>query len=282
MFLYAYYYQLSHKWSGVGLTVVLSRELAGKFTDFLKTENINFDIEKYRKIASVFVHIENLKKPYICDVLSEFVINSHIKRYVNSYINTEFYFFEKNEREKVTKDVLSRINKCEISQKIESFFDEKDQIILDGFFKFRMKDYTSYVDALIYDATEKMTAEKELNEFIKLLKYFVSIGDSVCDRVHVLQQNDEYILLDDNGKSPVDELLVMYEFSDMEHLPEDDLLNNLVSIAPRNIVIHNAECLKNDENLSVIYKVFEKTIEFCDGKCKFCREIYDIEKPRNV
>ena len=98
----------------------------------------------------------------------------------------------------------------------------------------------------------------------------------------MLVKNDEYILLDDNGNSPVDELLVMYEFSDMEHLPEDDLLSSLVSIAPKHIVIHNAYCLKNDENLSIIYKVFEKSIEFCDGKCEMCREIYNIENCNKI
>ena len=262
------------------MTVVLSRELVGKFTEVLKDENINYNVEKYRKIASVFINIKSQDKSSIYDTLSEFVINSHIKRYVNSYVNREFYFFGKKEKEKVYEDVLSRVNKHEISRKIAFFFDEKDQSILDGFYKFRMKDYTAYLDTLIYDAAEKISAEKELDEFVKLLKYFVSIGDSSCDRIHVVYRNGNYTLFDDNGNSPLDELLIMYEFSDTEHLPEDELLSSLVSIAPKKIIFHNV--VEVDENLKIICKVFENSIEYCDGKCERCREIYNIEKPRNV
>ena len=70
----------------------------------------------------------------------------------------------------------------------------------------------------------------------------------------------------------------MYEFSDLENLPEDTLLSNLVSIAPKKIIFHNLVDFKNNESLNIIYKVFENSIEFCGGKCQKCREMYDIEK----
>lgn len=263
------------------LTVVLSRGVANEFSKYLDTLNIKYELENYKKINVVFIYIDFKEKNHICDILSEFVINGYIKKYVNSCLLKEFYFFDENEREMVVQDILSKVKKADISQMIESFFDDKNEIILDGFFKFRMKDYIDYVDVLIDDAASNMTVKKEINEFVKLLRYFVSIGDSTCERVHVFKMDSDYILTDDGGNSPLDMTGVMYEFSDMEHLPEDELLNSLVSIAPKHIVMHNKSVFEN-EDMSIIYKVFENSIEFCDGKCERCREIYNIEKPHNM
>ena len=262
----------------LALTVVLSVELARKLTDFLKSSNINYDIEKYKKITIVFIHINTNEKNYVFDILAEYIVNVHIKRHINSYLDKEFYFFDKNEKTEVLKDVLSKINKSEISSKIKSFFDEKDEIILDGFFKFRMKGYMDYIDVLIHERAGEKASEKELNEFIKLLKYFVSIGESVCENVHVHKKDDDYIICDDNGSSPLDMTGIMYEFSDMDSLPEDELLSGLVSIAPKHIVMHGENICPNDESMSVICKVFENSIEFCGGKCEKCREIKNLEK----
>lgn len=262
----------------LALTVVLSAELAQKLADFLKSCNINYDIEKYKKITIVFIHINTNEKNYVFDILAEYIVNGHIKRHINSYLDKEFYFFDKNEKTEVLEDVLSKINKKEISCKIKNFFDEKDEIILDGFFKFRMKEYMDYIDVLIYESAGEKASEKELNEFIKLLKYFVSIGDSVCENVHVYKNECDYIICDDNGNSPLDMTGIMYEFSDMDSLPEDELLSSLVSIAPRHIVMHGENICPNDENMSVICKVFENKIEFCGGKCEKCREIKNLEK----
>ncbi len=254
------------------MTVVLSGELVKRLTDYLERENIKYEFEKYKRIWSAFLHIDGEGEKRICDVLSEFVINHHIKKYLNSYLDTEFYFFEKNEKQILLQKVLQRIDKDEISQKIESFFDEKGCIILDGFFKFRLKDYMAYVDALIMEEAEKMTAEKEINEFANLLRFFVSIGDSICDTVHITRDKEEFVLTDDKGASLLDIPDIMYEFSDFEHQPEDELLSSLVSIAPKHIIIHKSAFSENDD-MHLIQKVFENSIELCDGKCEKCREI---------
>lgn len=263
------------------MTVVLSRGIVSEFLKYLDALNITYELETYKKLKVVFVHISYSEKSHVCDILSEFVINSHIKKYVNSYLLKEFYFFDENDRKMLAKKVLSKVKKADILKSIESFFNDKNEIILDGFFKFRMRDYMEYVNSLILDAADDIIAENELSEFVNLLKYFVAIGDDTCEIVHVFKKDGNFILEDDNGKSPVDALSVMYEFSDMEHLPEDELLNNLVSIAPKRIVMHNTP-EETDNELSLIYRVFENSIEFCNGKCKRCQEIYNVEKPPEV
>ena len=169
---------------------------------------------------------------YICSVLSNFIINNYIKKYVNSYLCKEFYFFDKKERENIIKDVLSKVDRDVISDNLKRFIDDKGKIVLDGYFRFRMQDYVEHIELIVCEAVTDIMLENEENEFVNLLKYFVSIGDGACETVHVFKKDSDYILTDDIGNSPVDMVNVMYEFSDLENLPEDTLLSNLVSIAP--------------------------------------------------
>ena len=61
--------------------------------------------------------------------------------------------------------------KKQITEKIKEYLDKNDELILDGFINFRLKDYMLEIEGLVDDAVDDFLMEKEYLEFIRLLRY---------------------------------------------------------------------------------------------------------------
>ena len=64
-----------------------------------------------------------------------------------------------------------------IIEKIKIVLEENSEINIDGFIRFRMKELREDVDSIVNNIIESYMVEKEYQEFVKLLKYFVDIQD---------------------------------------------------------------------------------------------------------
>lgn len=78
--------------------------------------------------------------------------------------------------------------------------------------------------------------EKEYNEFIKLLKYFIEMEDPKLDRVDIIIKKDgSFKVVDEKGKDILDKLIqnmndmFMIENSNMY----DMLISGLITTAPK-------------------------------------------------
>ena len=70
-------------------------------------------------------------------------------------------------------------------------------IIIDGFVNFRLTDYIKELGDIADKAVEEYIAEREYNEFIKLLRYFVEIQESKLDTINIIPSEEgSYFLID--------------------------------------------------------------------------------------
>jgi putative sporulation protein YtxC len=75
--------------------------------------------------------------------------------------------------------------------------ENNDEMVLDGFIRFRLKDFRHELEKAVDRAVDDLLIEKEYSEFIKLLRYFVEIQEPKVEEVHVVVGEDnKYILLD--------------------------------------------------------------------------------------
>lgn len=162
--------------------------------------------------------------------------------------------------------------KNRIIKKIMNYLKTENIIIIDGFVKFRLNEYMKELYDVVEKAVEEYITEREYNEFIKLLRYFVEIQESKIDTIHILTAKDGGYILMDSKKNIInceyyDD--IKPELIDNEINNDDILISNLITIAPKKICIHNIEGFANKELMKTIRNVFFDRTEICKN-CQIC------------
>ena len=142
-----------------------------------------------------------------------------------------------------------------IEESVKKYFDENDHMVLEGFVNFRLKAYMEELKTLCINAMEEFSAQREYEEFIDMLRFFVSVQNPREEMVNVVKKGQEMRILNKRRKDITD--LYMDELVNREEelTKEDVILSELITIAPQRIVIHddkNAE--KIYETISQIFK----------------------------
>jgi putative sporulation protein YtxC len=138
-----------------------------------------------------------------------------------------------------------------------------------------MKELIKDLECIIDKVVENYMVEKEYNEFIKLLKYFVEIQESKIDEVHIIVKgNSEYLIQDENGNDILEQLFS--ELSEARYTGtvsvEDMLISGLITNSPGKVIVHCEENCDNKELMDTIKKVFLDRVTFCSS-CKICEGI---------
>ncbi|MFZ5352119.1 MAG: putative sporulation protein YtxC [Bacillota bacterium] len=225
----------------------------------------------------------------ISKMLTESIITYWEPKLLRRILRENYFYLNEKERENVfevakrllqeEKTVLpggfykiSRRNK--IMKSILDYFSSDEVLNIDGFVKFRLSTYMKELNETLERAIELYVAEREYNEFIKLLRYFVDIQECKLELVHLLQLSDgRYLLMDKNLNNVNGEYFdeIKNELAD-ENINYDDLLiSTLITISPRKIILHGSESFKNKELIKTIKSVFSDRINLCSG-CEICRE----------
>lgn len=174
--------------------------------------------------------------------------------------NTDFYYGS-GRKERVVK-------------KIYEYISENTDIILEGFLRFRLKELNNELSELVDKVVEDYLIEREYNEFIKLLKYFVEIQESRVEIVNVVVKEDgSYSMYDGDNNEITEELLddMADEGLSGEINYDDLLISSLITAAPKFIIIHNLPNVKNREMIETIRNVFCERVKECSG-CGLCNQ----------
>ena len=128
-------------------------------------------------------------------------------------------------------------------------------------------------EGIIDKVVEKFIVEKEYEEFIRLLKYFVDIQDSKIDEINIyIKPLGVYNITDSKGKDIYNTMLKELSDSDLNIVNaniEDVLISGLITNAPRRIIIHGEEYCKSKEFIGTIINVFGDRVSFCEN-CEIC------------
>ncbi|MBU5427324.1 putative sporulation protein YtxC [Tissierella pigra] len=229
------------------------------------------DIAFYRAIANLIqdIILEIYIKPIIIDRVLKICGNysSADKEIIfasahSTILNQNYYIKEKN---KINEEILNHII-------------ENNHIIIDGFMNFRLRRYIYILDISIEKSIGEFEVEKEYQEFMNMLKYFVDVQEPKYELVNVIIKNNDYFLLDQDNN--------IIENGLLEYTPEEEfykdiskadlLVSSLIVISPLKIKIHIEEG-EEEELISVISKVFGDKIEFCHG-CEKCEIKTKVKK----
>jgi len=233
----------------------------------------------------------NIFNHYLANILYKVVINEFYKNELEYFLNETYFFLKEeelievrslcinsmeNEGKITDESVVYCINrKNNIIEKIILCLEQNKEINVNGFVRFRMKELVSELEGMVDKIVEKYMAEKEYNEFIKLLKYFVDIQESKIEAINIIiEQGGNYIVQDNVGENVLEQLLNELfdtKYSDTVSM-EDIIISGLITNSPKKVLIHGLENCMNLEFIETIKNVFCDRVEICDS-CKTCETI---------
>jgi putative sporulation protein YtxC len=214
------------------------------------------------------------EKENICIVLSDIIIENLEVRYLVNILKNEYKFLTEKEQCEILVLSLKSVwdptkqsqdidkAKKDVSNRIMQVLENSDELILEGFMRFRMKDYLlSWRDSL-KRTIDSYLLNKEYDEFINVVKYFVMIKKSKYEKINVFITSDntfaifdENMVLIDDSKNVSDQTFRTY---DMKY--KDILLSLLVNIAPKHITIHHPNNLNDDVFIKTLNKIFDNQV----------------------
>lgn len=262
------------------------------------TVGISESLENNLHIIKVYCDDENFDEKfhrmfylYIGTVLFKVVIKEFCKKNISKYLSENFYFLRgedikevknmiidvfENESNIIDDNMIYYMNrKNEIIDKIVLCLEENNEVNIKGFLTFRMKEIAHDLESIIDKIVEKFMIEKEYNEFIKLLKYFVDVQESKIDQVNIMiDKNGDYLVKDELGNDILNNLInELYDSRINSKVSSEDLIiSGLITSAPKKIVIHCVENSRNKELIETIKNVFVERVEFCND-CAKCTQL---------
>ena len=286
------------------LTVVYEgeRDLVGELNEikkYFKDKNIVLGISESiaedTHFIKVFCSDEDFNEKivsmfnfYMANILYKFAIYEFYDKEMLNFLN-DTYFFLKNDELRDVEIISMKVLKGEdvivddsgiycmnrknnIIDKIVNCIEENNEININGFITFRMKELREDIESIIDKVVEKYMVEKEYSEFIKLLKYFVEIQESKIDVVNiVIDSKGKYQIKDKEGKEFLKEFLNELSSEKIgENNIEDLIISGLITNSPKQIIIHGAKYCNNKEVLDTINNVFTDRVDICD-ECKLCK-----------
>ncbi|WP_234119128.1 putative sporulation protein YtxC [Clostridium hydrogenum] len=227
-------------------------------------------------------NIENKFYYYLSEVLYKYTATEFCSKKLENKLKSTYFFLGDDEIKDVKhnciqtmlKDIPVNDNgiyfinrKNQIIQKINDCIKENHEININGFVTFRTKEIENEFDVIIDKIVENYMVEKEYDEFIKLLKYFVDIQESKIDELNIyVDKYGNYLLKDKYGKDIENKIIEgLCDVKTTGAVSIDDILiSGLITLSPKKIIIHSRDNFKNKELIETIEKVFESKVAFCD------------------
>ncbi|MHB1420994.1 MAG: putative sporulation protein YtxC [Bacillota bacterium] len=228
----------------------------------------------------------NFRK-YVARVLALLIVERWEQQLLNNIIKNSFYYFNEEERKQIFSraseivDELERENLPDkrrleyITNRIAGYLEEEVQedtmLIVEGFLRFRLKDYVAQLEEGVDQAVDEYLMEKEYHEFIRLLKYFVDIQEPRVEKVHVVLRPSGVFQLFDGDENIIDNEYLegfVVDLVDSEINYEDLLISALITIAPRKVILHFSDHSNLHSTVNTIKNVFLERVTTCPGCAK--------------
>lgn len=144
---------------------------------------------------------------------------------------------------------------------------------IEGFIRFRLEHYVDELREVVEYAIDEYILDKQYQDFIALLKYFVYIQDAKIPVAHLMHKGDhEFVMLNEELRpietKQVDSFVV--EMIDKEINYEDMIVSTLITVSPQKVYIHTRQ--PEMQVIKTIRQIFEDRAEVC-VYCASCKPI---------
>jgi putative sporulation protein YtxC len=225
-------------------------------------------------------------KTIVAGCLADLIVEEWETLIIKKIVRDNYYYYNEDEKQVIilkTKEILNpkglniyrqRERKEKVMEKILEYLDLHQDLILEGFVNFRLKDYQKELESVVNCAVDEFLLEKEYAEFIRLLTYFVEIQDPRIQKVHIIfKKKGKFALLDETEQPVRHEALegLMMDMLVDEINYEDLLISALITLAPQELHLHIEPGVETTDTIKTIRLVFRNRVKDCPG-CVKCGE----------
>ncbi|RJX39314.1 sporulation protein [Paenibacillus pinisoli] len=166
--------------------------------------------------------------------------------------------------------------KGKIADEIEKYLEVETELNLSGLLTFRLRSYRKELTEIVEYALDEYVLDKQYQEFISLLKYFVQLQESKVPLVHLVHKGGHDFMLYNESfqtlepKPPSDRIVA--EMLETEMNIEDMVISSLISVSPKQIMIHTRN--PDMQVIRTIETIFDNRVKIC-VKCPSCSSTLD-------
>lgn len=281
-------------------TQTLKEELMDKINEFLQEDDINYNYEigEMNSMSSKMFHIiyELSGKQEKCDegiahVICDVIQKNAIKNVCHQLLrNREDLTI--HEREEISQAFLlnNYISRQEgisyatyywIYLPVYKEMKEKRTLNLEGWLHFRLEKYKILLNDILEQFVADYVAKKDVVNFIRLLREATLLAVPLETCIHIVYSEEGKIQLYNKERINVTGHYIKKYCKDLlldSMLTREDLiLHVLITISPKNLVIHQAKYMKNKQFVSTLEIIFGESITYCKG-CYLCEHQIESKK----
>ncbi|MFS0727221.1 sporulation protein YtxC [Paenibacillus sp. 1P07SE] len=135
---------------------------------------------------------------------------------------------------------------------------------IQGFLTFRLADYRAVLREIVQYAVDEFVMEKQYQDFLALLRYFVSTQEPRLPLVHLVHEEAARFRLYDSDFEPLEyqssDRLVS-EMLETEMQADDRIVSSLIASSPQRILIHTTE--PELQVVATIESIFHGRVQIC-------------------
>jgi putative sporulation protein YtxC len=233
-----------------------------------------------------YERVKNMLKNYISQLLADTIVTREERVLLRKIINQNYRYFSEEEQNIINEHALKILDSDSslfsdfnlsarrngVLAKLREYFDNHHELVLEGFIAFRLKEYYAKLTDIVDKAVDEYMLDLEYREFIRVLRYFVDVQEAQVEEVHVIiSDGDSFKIRDSRGKVINNQYLESFMMRNNDEINFEDLLiSALITIAPRNVMLHCGNSTKASDVVATIQGVFEGRVIKCNG-CEICQ-----------
>ncbi len=227
------------------------------------------------------------------EAAAEIILEIKEQHIIRTLLRDEFDFSGKEESEKIIKHCVSLLEKGKgtpnepwkrryrmLSKSLQQCLLESSVLNIDGFISFRLQNYGIELREIIEYAVDEFLVDRQYEEFVGLLKYFVYFQEPQIPLVHVVHKGGQELLLFDENMNPLETKLtegVFVERIDQQDMEmEDAVVSTLISVSPGKLILHTRD--PQMPAVKTLLQIFDKRVELCHY-CPNC-DVFFREKEK--
>lgn len=213
------------------------------------------DVPKSAQYSSHDV-LQKVKRS-IANGLCDIIIDEYEKVLVERLLQDQYGYLSEKDRELIKRKVMMKLvgrsddksspsltqRKSRIWAKLVEYLEKENDLVLEGFITFRLKEYLEELFDVVDSTVEDYLVEREYKEFLKLLRHIMEKQSSHAGELNIVRRNDDYVVLD-SDKKPLSGDMGNFLEKGVHNLDlgKDDLIVSVVvTLSPERVFWHGRQ-----------------------------------------
>jgi putative sporulation protein YtxC len=157
-----------------------------------------------------------------------------------------------------------------LTSALETYFTTETFLNIEGFIRFRASGYSNQIKETVTYAVDEWIVDRQYQEFISLLKYFVDVQEAKVPFVHLVHRGNQQFMLLNAQLQPLERIessAFALGMVDQELHVEDVIVSTLIHASPGKLYIHTSS--PDQQVIRTIATIFDGRAEICRS-CSIC------------